>query len=169
MTPPKARCTASAILAVVFLSWIPLLSAHAAANESAPSLDLSAYRGKVVVVDFWASWCVPCRHSLPWLDAMQQKYADDGLVVIGINEDNAAEDAEAFLKAVPVSFHIVDDRDGAIAKEFDLVAMPSSYVFSRDGEVAVRQLGFKTGKKDEYEAELRRLLDSTPAATGTAN
>jgi thiol-disulfide isomerase/thioredoxin len=135
----------------------------------APALDLSPYRGKVVVVDFWASWCTPCRHSLPWLESMQRKYAEDGLVVIGINEDNTAEEAEAFLEVVPVSFRIVDDSGGTIAREFDLVAMPSSYVFGRDGEVAVRQLGFKTRKTDEYEAELRRLLGSTSAAADTAN
>lgn len=169
MTLPTARNTASAMLAVAFLLWLPLPSVRAAADEGAPSLDLSPYRGKVVVVDFWASWCAPCRHSFPWLESMQRKYAGDGLVVIGVNEDNTAEDAEAFLEAVPVSFRIVDDRDGAIAKEFALIAMPSSYVFGRDGEVAVRQLGFKTGKKDEYEAELRRLLRSAPPAAGTAN
>jgi hypothetical protein len=100
---------------------------------------------------------------------MQRKYAEDGLVVIGINEDNTAEEAEAFLKAVPVSFRIVDDRDGTIAREFDLVAMPSSYVFGRDGEVAVRQFGFKTRETDEYEAELRQLLGSKSAGADTAN
>lgn len=99
---------------------------------------------------------------------MQRKYGDDGLVIIGINEDNAAEDAEAFLQAFPVSFRIVADRDGALAREFDLVAMPSS-VIGRDGELALRQLGFKTAKQDEYEAALRRLLRPTTAASDSNN
>ena len=89
---------------------------------------------------------------------MQRKYGGDGLVVIGVNEDNAAEEAAAFLKDVPVSFLIVRDTDGALAREFDLTAMPSSYVIGRDGELAVRHLGFKSAKQDEYEETLRRLL-----------
>jgi thiol-disulfide isomerase/thioredoxin len=149
--------------------FISLLSAGVAADEDPQPLDLAAYRGKVVVVDFWASWCAPCRRSFPWLDSMQRKYGNDGLVVIGINEDNAAEDAEAFLQVFPVSFRIVADRDGALAREFALVAMPSSYVIGRDGELAVRHLGFKTAKQDEYEAALRRLLNPTMAASDSEN
>lgn len=149
--------------------FVSLLSAGVAADEGAQPLDLAAYRGKVVVVDFWASWCAPCRRSFPWLDSMQRKYGDDGLVVIGINEDNAAEDAEAFLQSFPVSFRIVADRDGALAREFDLVAMPSSYVIGRDGELALHHLGFKTAKQDEYEAALRRLLRPTTAASDSIN
>lgn len=151
------------------LAWALLLfgalssaapAADGAAADGGKPLDLAAYRGKVVVVDFWASWCVPCRRSFPWLDAMQRKYADEGLVVIGVNEDNAAEEAEVFLENVPVSFRIIRDEDGEIAREYDLIAMPSTYVFGRDGEVAARHLGFKTAKQDEYEALLRQLLDS---------
>jgi thiol-disulfide isomerase/thioredoxin len=141
-----------------------LFSAGVAADEGPQSLDLAAYHGKVVVVDFWASWCAPCRSSFPWLESMQRKYGDDGLVVIGINEDNATEDAEAFLQAFPVTFRIVVDHDGALAREFDLAAMPSSYVIDRDGALAVRHLGFKIAKQDEYEAALRRLIAPEPTA-----
>lgn len=147
--------------------WLLLSTAPSAAHDSASSLDLSAYRGRVVVVDFWASWCAPCRRSFPWLDAMQRKYADAGLVVIGVNEDNAFEDAEAFLKAVPVSFRIVPDADGEVARAFGLMAMPSTYVFGRDGEIAARHLGFRTAKQDDYEALLKQLLDGKAAAVGT--
>lgn len=138
-----------------------------AAAEADQSLDLEAYYGKVVVVDFWASWCVPCRRSFPWLDAMQQKYGDAGLVIIGVNEDNVAEDAEAFLANFPVSFRILPDPGGELAREFDLVAMPSTYVIGRDGELVARHLGFKTAKQDEYETTLKRLLGADPlTATG---
>ena len=140
---------------------------HDGASAGDDTLDLAAYRGKVVVVDFWASWCVPCRRSFPWLDEMQRKYRDDGLVIIGVNEDSAAEDAHEFLQAFPVNFRIVDDDEGIIASEFDLDAMPSSYVFGRDGQLAVRHLGFKTEKQDEYEAVLRRLLDPAMRLTKT--
>lgn len=155
-----------AILYSLFV--ILLLPAAAPASDTQAldlALDLDAYRGNVVVVDFWASWCVPCRRSFPWLDEMQQKYAADGLVVIGVNEDDAAADADAFLRSFPVSFQIVRDADGALAREFDLVAMPSTYVIDRNGEIATRHLGFKTGSKDEYEATLRRLLSDDVTAS----
>jgi thiol-disulfide isomerase/thioredoxin len=146
-----------------------LLHNGASAGEGAAPLDLSAYRGKVVIVDFWASWCVPCRRSFPWLDQMQRKYGEDGLVVIGVNEDDASDDARAFLQAFPVSFRIVEDQKGAMAREFDLAAMPSSYIFDRDGELAARHLGFKTAKQDEYEAVLKRLLEPGMAASNNEN
>ncbi len=155
------------VLTASVAAWLLLVSvlpAAAMADDSAPPLDVSEYRGKVVVVDFWASWCGPCRRSLPWLDRMQRKYAGDGLVVIGINEDNTTEAADSFLRDVPVDFRIVLDPAGDIAREYQLMAMPSTYVFGRDGKLAGRHLGFKTAKQDEYEALLRSLLNETAAA-----
>lgn len=152
--------------AFLVIALSPLLAASAAVNDGQTLFDLSAYRGKVVVVDFWASWCAPCRRSFPWLDSMQRKYGEDGLVVIGINEDNEPEDAEAFLNAFPVTFRIIADQDGKLAREYGLVAMPSSFVIGRDGELAVRHLGFKSAKENEYETTLRRLLGP---AQGAAN
>ena len=154
---PKGFVAASLLL-------FSMLPGTASAEASASLLDLSEYRGKVVVIDFWASWCAPCRRSFPWLDAMQQKYGDEGLVVIGVNEDNNVEEAEAFLADVSVSFRIVGDADGEIARAYDLVAMPSTYVIGRDGQVAARHLGFKTAEREHYEALLRRLLETRTAA-----
>jgi cytochrome c biogenesis protein CcmG, thiol:disulfide interchange protein DsbE len=161
----RGLCTTSGILLLCLylaVSWLP--APIAVAEERPPVLDLAGYRGKVIVVDFWASWCVPCRRSFPWLDQMQRKYADEGLVVIGINEDDVPGEAQAFLRAFPVGFRIVTDRDGALAQQFDLIAMPSTYIVDRSGEIAARHLGFKTGLKEEYEATLKSVLGRNNAA-----
>jgi cytochrome c biogenesis protein CcmG/thiol:disulfide interchange protein DsbE len=127
------------------------------AAEDSP-FNLEDYHGKVVVLDFWASWCVPCRRSFPWLDEIQEKYAADGLVVIGVNMDADQSDAESFLREYPVEFKILQDPDGALARRFDVIAMPSSYVIGRDGQTAARHLGFKVAKLQEYEDTLKRVL-----------
>jgi len=140
-----------------------LLLAAAGRAESEAGLDLEPYRGKVVIVDFWASWCAPCRRSFPWLESMQRKYGDDGLVVIGVNEDSEPAAAEAFLSDTPVSFRIVRDPGGRTAEHFGLVAMPMSYVIGRGGEFVARHAGFKVAKTDDYEALIRRALGLSPA------
>src|SRR4051812_13390131 len=99
--------------------FVLLAGACASASASpAPGLDLDRYRGKVVVVDFWASWCKPCRQSIPWLNEMRSRHAKDGLVVIGVNVDAERADAERFLRAVPIDFEVVFDPDGELAQRF---------------------------------------------------
>ena len=122
------------------------------------SLHLTEYRGKVVLLDFWASWCVPCRRSFPWINRMHQKYGDSGLVIIVVNMDAEAGAAQAFLRDYPADFMIINDPNGDLAREYDVIAMPSSYVFGRDGELATRHLGFKVRKQDEYESILLEAL-----------
>ena len=121
-------------------------------------LNLDEYDGKVVVLDFWASWCVPCRRSFPWMNEMQKKYGADGLVIIGVNMDSDASEAEVFLRDYPAEFKIVYDSSGDLARQFDVIAMPSSYIIGRDGEQVARHLGFKVKKQDEYEALLVETL-----------
>ena len=128
------------------------------ASPLAQALDLTQYSGKVVVVDFWASWCVPCRQSFPWLNAMHDEYADDGLVILGVNTDADAAEAQQFLEDYPAKFEIVYDPEGELARAFEVVAMPSSYVFARDGELDARHLGFLRSRRDEYEAVIQRLI-----------
>lgn len=118
--------------------------------------------GKVVVVDFWASWCGPCRRSFPWMNSMIEKYGDEGLVIVAVNVDKDRAAADGFLAEVPANFEIVFDPDGALAKEYGVEAMPSSFVFSRDGELIARHFGFKVKKQDEYEAVLVDALGDKP-------
>jgi cytochrome c biogenesis protein CcmG/thiol:disulfide interchange protein DsbE len=125
---------------------------------AADAPQLSDYRGKVVVLDFWASWCVPCRRSFPWMNEMQAKYGDDGFVIVAVNLDNESTDASEFLRRYPAQFTIAYDPERKLAREFAVEAMPSSFLIGRDGTVIERHLGFKTGMTDDYEAAIVSAL-----------
>lgn len=145
-------------VAALLLSAVLVVTTSAA--QESEVLDLSAYSGKVVVVDFWASWCVPCRRSFPWMNEMQAKYGDAGLVFIAVNEDNEPSEAQSFLDEYPAKFTILyDDAEKSLAREFDVRAMPSSYIFDREGNRVARHLGFMVKKQDEYEAMLLETLN----------
>ncbi len=142
-------------LATLLLAVSLLTSAPVAADQA---LQLENYRGKVVLLDFWASWCVPCRRSFPWMNEMQQKYADAGLVIIAVNLDNDAAEAATFLKEYPAQFEIAYDTDKQLARSYNVQAMPTSYLLDRDGATIERHLGFKSAKTDEYEAAIVAAL-----------
>lgn len=143
---------------VAWLVTIVLLVPGLATASEPGHLDLAAYEGKVLVMDFWASWCVPCRRSFPWLNAMHDKYSEQGLVIIGINLDESRQDAEAFLAEYPPRFRIWYDESKALARDFDVMAMPMSYVIGRDGAQVARHFGFRVRKQDEYEAVIAEAL-----------
>lgn len=140
-----------------------LLSLFASSVFAAPAvdgqLDLSRYQGKVVYLDFWASWCVPCRKSFPWLNELAKKYPDD-LVVVGVNVDTTRADADRFLKKYPASFPLVFDPQGKLAAEYKLEGMPSSVLVDRKGKVAHRHVGFREEKRGEYEKTLLDLINA---------
>lgn len=146
------------ILAILLL----VVSGTAASEKNPGQLLLEEHQGKVVVVDFWASWCVPCRRSFPWMNAMQAKYGERGLLFIAVNVDRDRAAADKFLAEVPAEFRIHYDNEGAIAESFGVEAMPSSYVIGRDGNIIARHLGFKVKKQDEYEAILVAALGDKP-------
>jgi len=127
----------------------------------AADFDPDDLAGKVVVLDFWASWCVPCRRSFPWLNTMHDRYADDGLVIVGVNLDLDRAEAERFLSEFPASFRIEYDEPKALAKRFEVIAMPSSYLIGRDGKILEQHLGFKERKQAEYEAAIVSALGQT--------
>ena len=105
-------------------------------------LDLKALQGKVVYVDFWASWCGPCRHSFPWMNAMQEKYGPQGFAILGINLDEEPADAAGFLAKMPAKFQVLYDRSGASPTAYGVTGMPTSVLIGRDGTVLFQHIGF---------------------------
>ena len=124
----------------------------------ADNLNLDSYKGKVVYIDFWASWCGPCRESFPWMKKMQQQYGKDGLVIIAINVDQDKKLADKFLSEFKPEFNVLFDKDGKLAEDFKVSSMPSSYVLDREGKPRFKHKGFHADKQSQYETELNSLL-----------
>jgi len=124
----------------------------------ADTLNLDQYKGKVVYVDFWASWCGPCRESFPWMKKMQQQYGKDGLVIIAVNVDQDKKLADKFLTEFKPEFSVLFDKDGKLAEDFKVSSMPSSYVLDREGKPRFKHKGFHLDKQSQYETELNSLL-----------
>ncbi len=153
----KLPSFAKAITALLF-SFLLLTTVQAQESQWLDEFDLAQYENKVVYLDFWASWCGPCRKSFPWINAMQEKYKDKGLVVIGINLDADIEKAKQFLKKTPAQFRLFSDPNGALAEKYKLIGMPSSFVLDSNGEVRHRHVGFKKSSILEYEKSIASLL-----------
>lgn len=150
---------------IVLLSLLLMLpSAHAIEGHDIPldthngTVRVADLQGKVVYLDFWASWCAPCRKSFPWMQQMQAKYADRGLKILAVNVDHSPEDAQRFLDKVPADFLIAYDHEGTLASAVKLKAMPSSFLLDKDGNILETHLGFKQNLMQDYEKEIRTAL-----------
>ncbi len=129
-----------------------------ASRASSASLDLARYRGQVVVVDFWASWCKPCRQSIPWLNSLRARYGSQGLTIVGVNLDVERADAEKFQREVPIAFEVLYDPEGKLAEQFGVQGMPSTFLFDREGKLVRTLLGFRANHTGEPEAAIQDLL-----------
>lgn len=118
-------------------------------------IKLSDFKGKLVYLDFWASWCGPCKKSFPWMNAMQSKYASQGFKIIAINLDVNTEDGKRFLNSVPANFAIAFDAKGQVPRLYQVKGMPSSFLIGRDGNILMQHTGFNdtSGAKQEQEIE----------------
>lgn len=121
-------------------------------------LDLAAFHGQVVYVDFWASWCAPCLESFPWMNHIQEEFGREGLVVIAVNVDHERADAERFLKQHAAHFHIIFDPQGLAPEKFGVQRMPTSILIDRDGEVRLRHEGFRLMDRESLEQQIRALI-----------
>ena len=119
---------------------------------------VSEHKGDVIYLDFWASWCGPCRKSFPWMNDIQAKYQGQGFTIISINLDANRALADKFLQEISANFAVVYDPKGKIAKHFNIQGMPSSILIGRDGLIKKSHAGFFNKKIPQYQQEIEELL-----------
>ena len=162
-----------ALAVVVIYSFISPTSALAGGKHQAPgftlpgqnqTIQLSKYKGKVVYLDFWASWCEPCKRSFPWMNELQALYGEDGFEIIAVNLDTSRKDAEEFLKEMPAKFDVAFDKSGKTAEAYHLKAMPSSFLIDRNGRLVHKSLGYRAEEKKIVEKKIQKLVGRSVVA-----
>ena len=129
---------------------------------SCDALDLAEHKGKVLYVDFWATWCPPCKKSMPFLNALRNELEEKGFEIIAVNVDEDSEVAREFLENYPVDYQVVFDPKGVCPAIFDVKAMPSSFFIDRHGKIRYEHLGFRDDDEVEIKARVLELLKEVP-------
>ncbi len=136
-------------------------------GSRAPSFDVPGtvkpvrfadFKGRVVYLDFWASWCAPCKQSFPFMNEMQAKYGPRGFSVIGVTVDQKREDADKFLVSTPANFLVAYDTTGKVAEAYQPKGMPTSFLIGADGKVRAVHVGFKDSNREALEREIEAAL-----------
>jgi len=127
-------------------------------SKQGPNMRLQEQRGDVIMLNFWASWCGPCRTEMPVLDALNQRYAVAGFKVIGVNVDSEPAKADRLLKELNLQFPILFDPNGDVSASYEVNAMPSTVLIDRDGQMRYRHEGYKPGYEDLYRTEINELI-----------
>lgn len=128
------------------------------AASTGKNIKLSELRGDVVMINFWASWCGPCREEMPLLDALYKQYRDYGFTLLGVNVDENRDAADKLLGQLPVSFPVVYDPASKVSELYDVDAMPSTILIDRDGNLRYLHRGYKPGYEDAYDAQVKALV-----------
>ncbi len=152
------------LLICLLISFSPYAFAQKAPAFILPgdnkSINLENLKGKVVYLDFWASWCDPCRKSFVWMNDMNSRYDSSEFVIVAVNLDASRKDAQSFLEKVPASFDIAYDPDGKVAAKCSLKAMPTSYLIDKKGRLVFAHKGYREGDASAIEDKIRKLLHS---------
>ena len=127
-------------------------------SSSGDNLRLSDYRGEVVMINFWASWCAPCRQEMPLLDELYKEYQPLGFTILGVNVEEDSSQARKMLGDIPVSFPVLFDNSSKVSKLYDVVAMPSTVLVDRDGNIRYLHQGYKPGYEETYQEQVRALI-----------
>jgi thiol-disulfide isomerase/thioredoxin len=155
-----------AAIAAALAIALPALAGSAAgpappfslASRSGGDVSLAQYKGQVVMLNFWASWCGPCRQEMPLLESIYRKYNRMGFVLLGVNVEPDSQAANEWLKQTPVSFPILYDKDSRVSKLYDVAGMPSTAIIDRSGKLRVLHRGYKPGDENEYLDSIRTLI-----------
>jgi cytochrome c biogenesis protein CcmG, thiol:disulfide interchange protein DsbE len=127
-------------------------------SDTQSNIKLSEKQGKIVYLDFWASWCGPCKQSFPWMNEMQDKYRAQGFEVIAVNLDSNTDDANKFLLSNPAKFTVAFDSKGKTPLQYGVKGMPTSYLIGRDGKIVQQHMGFKASDREQLEQKIKLLL-----------
>jgi peroxiredoxin len=128
------------------------------AAKGGRDVSLAQYKGQVVMINFWASWCGPCRQEMPLLESIYKKYNKLGFTMIGVNVEPDSKAADEWLKQTPVSFPILYDRDSKVSKLYDVGGMPCTVIIDRNGNLRKLHRGYKPGDENEYLDSIRALI-----------
>ena len=156
------------ILLTLFLAGLPLLAGASEIKGPAPdftlksnsgkNLKLSELRGQVVLINFWASWCGPCRQEMPALDELHRRYAALGFTVLGVNVEEDSSKAQILLKDVPVTFPVLFDTRNTVSKQYNVKAMPTTVIVDRNGNMRYLHKGYQPGYEQQYAEQVRALI-----------
>jgi len=135
---------------------LPLASVPGGAGQ--PAVPLFDGKARATYIDFWASWCGPCRQSFPWMNRMQAKFGPKGLRIVAVNLDSQAADAQRFLAQLPAQFTLAFDAGAESARRFGIKAMPSSVLLGADGRVVATHAGFRDEDTGPLEARIAAAL-----------
>ena len=127
-------------------------------SSTGDNLRLSEYRGDVVMINFWASWCAPCREEMPLLDEMYDKYKNLGFTILGVNLDENRQDAAKILEQIPVTFPVLFDPKSEISRLYKVTAMPTTILIDRDGNLRAVHKGYLPGFIDKYDSAVKALI-----------
>lgn len=127
-------------------------------SSNGKNLKLSEFRGEVVMINFWASWCGPCRQEMPLLEELYSRYQPLGFTLLGINVEEDSSKAREMLEDIPVSFPVLLDNQSTVSKLYDVVAMPSTILIDRSGNVRYLHHGYKPGYEETYQQQVRALI-----------
>ena len=127
-------------------------------SNTGKNIKLSELRGQVVLLNFWASWCGPCRQEMPLLEKLQQRYSALGFTVLGVNVEEDPSKAKTLLKDIPVSFPILFDTQNTVSKQYQVLAMPSTVMIDRNGNMRYLHKGYKPGDEAQYKKWIKQLV-----------
>ncbi len=121
-------------------------------------ITLADFHGNVIMINFWASWCIPCRHEMPFLEKLYQRYKDLGFTILGINVEENPQMAHAMLQKIPVSFPILFDSDNSVSKLYKVSGMPTTILIDKNGNKRFEYRGYYPGVEEKYKKQVRALI-----------